>query len=91
MKPVLFFLFRALCTIPGNTPMFWQKISRKVASRTAQECQLKHQGQVLVSNKKASSVAKKVSAKEKDDAARAKGANYDRVIDGNSFTSIVVS
>jgi len=56
----------ALYTIPGNTPMFWQKISRKVTSRTAQECQLKHQGQALVSTKKASSV-KKVSSKEKSD------------------------
>ena len=45
--------------------MFWQKISRKVGSRTAQECQLKHQGHVLVSNKKETS-AKKTSAKEKN-------------------------
>ena len=46
--------------------MFWQKISRKVGSRTAQECQLKHQGHVLVSNKKETSAAKKTSAKEKN-------------------------
>ena len=56
---------RALYTISGNTPMFWQKISRKVGSRTAQECQLKHQGHVLVSNKRETS-AKKTSAKEKN-------------------------
>ena len=55
---------RALYTIPGNTPMFWQKLSRVVGSRTAEECQFHHQGQVLVSNKKDSS-AKKASAKEK--------------------------
>lgn len=69
-KFTLSYIFRillsALYTIPGNTPMFWQKISRKVTSRTAQECQLKHQGQALVSTKKASSV-KKVSSKEKND------------------------
>lgn len=45
--------------------MFWQKISRKVGSRTAQECQLKHQGHVLVANKK-ETLAKKTSAKEKN-------------------------
>lgn len=58
-------LNEALYAIPGNTPMFWQKISRKVGSRTAQECQLKHQGHALVSNKKETSL-KKVSAKEKN-------------------------
>lgn len=59
------YFLRALYTIPGNTPMFWQKISRKVGSRTAQECQLKHQGHVLVANKK-ETLAKKTSAKEKN-------------------------
>lgn len=61
----MFNFLRALYTISGNTPMFWQKISRKVGSRTAQECQLKHQGHVLVSNKRETS-AKKTSAKEKN-------------------------
>lgn len=56
---------RALYTIPGNTPMFWQKISREVGSRTAQECQFQHQGEVLVSNKKTEPSVKKGSAKEK--------------------------
>lgn len=45
--------------------MFWQKISRKVGTRTAQECQSHHQGQVLVS-KKNNPAAKKGSAKTKD-------------------------
>ena len=44
--------------------MFWQKISHKVATRTAQECQLKHQGQEIIS--------KKVLAKGKKDS-RSKG------------------
>lgn len=52
-------LNEALFLIPGHTPMFWQKISHKVATRTAQECQLKHQGQEIIS--------KKVLAKGKKD------------------------
>lgn len=46
--------------------MFWQKVSREVGSRTAEECQFQHQGQVIVSNKK-EPLVKKSSAKAKDD------------------------
>jgi len=60
---------RALYTIPGNTPMFWQKVSSKVGTRTAEECQFQHQGQIIVSSKKDPS-AKKGSAKEKKDPGR---------------------
>ena len=44
--------------------MFWQKVSSKVGSRTAEECQFQHQGQIVVSNKKDPS-GKKGSVKEK--------------------------
>ena len=57
---------RALYTIPLTTPMFWQKISRKVGTRTAQECQFQHQGQYFVSSKKNSSVKKGPAKKKKD-------------------------
>ena len=46
--------------------MFWQKVSSKVGTRTAEECQFQHQGQIIVSGKKDSS-ARKGSAKEKKD------------------------
>jgi len=55
-----------LCTIPGNTPLFWQKVSSKVGSRTAEECQFQHQGQVIVSNKKDPSVRKRIAKEKKD-------------------------
>ena len=59
-------LFRALFTIPGNTPMFWQKISSKVATRSAEQCQWKHQGKEIASNKTLLA-AKRVPAKEMKD------------------------
>jgi len=46
--------------------MFWQKVSSKVGTRTAEECQFQHQGQIIVSSKKDPSV-RKASAKEKKD------------------------
>lgn len=46
--------------------MFWEKVSSEVGTRTAEECQFQHQGQIVVSNKKDPSV-RKGSAKEKKD------------------------
>lgn len=46
--------------------MFWQKVSSKLGTRTAEECQFQHQGQIVVLSKKDQSV-RKVFAKEKKD------------------------
>ena len=43
--------------------MFWQKISTKVATRSAEQCQWKHQGKEIPSNKTLLA-PKRVSAKE---------------------------
>ena len=46
--------------------MFWQKVSSKVGTRTAEECQFQHQGQIVVSNKKDPSLRKGFAKEKKD-------------------------
>ena len=74
-------LFRALFTIPGNTPMFWQKISSKVATRSAEQCQWKHQGKEIASNKTLLA-PKRVPAKEMKDT----GSKGDSLFEGLVIT-----
>lgn len=45
--------------------MFWQKVSSKVGTRTAEECLLQHQGQIVLNKKDPS--ARRGFAKEKKD------------------------
>ncbi|XP_022787384.1 uncharacterized protein LOC111327456 [Stylophora pistillata] len=78
-------LNEALHSIPGSTPLFWQKISRKVGTRTAQECQSHHQGHVLVSNRKNPAI-KKGPAKTKDPEQKAASQQNVKIVTGGVGT-----
>ena len=69
-------------TMVPTTPMFWQKVSRAVRSRTAEECQLQHQDQL---NQR---IRKKVPTKKNQKKGAEKGDTIPRLCRETTYCNI---